>query len=151
MTGGTTLPVIYKEDTSLEIGKAIFLKHGKDIAFVVTGVIINEVIKAVKKLEKCNISWTIIDMCTIKPLDTVALDRIKDCKLIVSVEEHSTYGGLGSAISEYYIQSLKHPQMIILGTRDEMLGVSSYEEALKYNELDADSIVHKIIKKLNEV
>lgn len=151
MTGGTILPVIYKEDMPLEIGKAIFVKRGKDVAFVVTGVILNEVIKTVKKMEKCNISCTIIDMCTIKPLDTEALDEVKNHKLIVSVEEHSVYGGLGSAISEYYIQSQKPPKMIILGTKDEMLGVSSYEEALKYNELDENSIFQKVLEKMNEV
>lgn len=150
MTGGERLPVIYREDVKFKIGEAIWIRKGCDIAFVTTGIIINEVIKTADELEKYGISCTIVDMCTIKPLDIDTLENLKEYKLIISVEEHSIYGGLGGAVAEYYSQFKFRPRVVILGIKDEMLGVSTYDEALEYNSLDKNSILHRVLKEIKE-
>ena len=94
----------YKENTEFSIGKPAVVKEGKDITIMVTGTIINEVMKAVKWLEDDGIDVQVVSIHTLKPIDTQAAVKVlKNIKKLVIVEEHNTIGGLYSAIAEVMI------------------------------------------------
>lgn len=149
LTGGQQVPLIHKTaEFKYEIGKAIKLREGKEVAFISNGVILAEVLKAVEFLEEHNISCSVIDMHTIKPLDFDTLDSLLNHQLIVTVEEHVLAGGLGSIIASYYASRNRQVSMKILCAKDEYIPAGSYMFALKYNGLDADSIVESVISAL---
>ena len=101
LTGASNNPMVYDKDYNFEIGKSIKLSEGKDITIFSTGSMVYNSLQAAKKLKEKNISSTVINMHTIKPLDTKAVEEAcSSSKMIVSVEEHNVIGGLGSAISE---------------------------------------------------
>lgn len=99
--GRLGVPVIYPEDVSFEIGKAIEIQDGTDVSIIATGMMVGIAIEAVEMLKAEGISVKLIDMHTIKPLDT---DKVIECAkntgAIVTVEEHSVIGGLGAAVAE---------------------------------------------------
>ncbi|NCC71635.1 transketolase family protein, partial [bacterium] len=104
-------PEITNSKTPFKIGKANILNEGKDIIIVSCGAVLQFAILAQKELEKENIFSTIINMHTIKPLDTKTLVKFaKISKKILVIEEHQKYGGLFSAISEYF--SSNYPILI---------------------------------------
>lgn len=107
-------------NNSFEIGKSITVQSGNDVCFIVCGGIINEVIESAHALEKIGISSEIISMHTVKPLDVDTIKKVTiRSKLIVSVEEGNIIGGLGSAISEYCIESGFVPKKFIkIGLKD---------------------------------
>lgn len=144
-TGRNNLPVIYKEDYEFVIGKAITLKEGTDIAIVSNGVVLQNVLDAAKKLEEDGISCKVINMHTVKPLDTDILDSIANMKLVVSVEEHSVYGGLGSAIAEYYAQSDNRPKQLFIGVEGDQYPKSGiYEDVMDICGFSAEKIYSRI-------
>ena len=129
LTGGPGFPILYSNDQEFKIGKAIEYKKGKDVAIITTGSMLAEGIEAAEILEKKGISTRVIDMHTIKPLDTAMLDSvIKENSLILTVEEHSCFGGLGSAVAEYKSQFDIAPKQIManLGDRFQKLGDYKY-------------------------
>lgn len=92
---------VYKKGSSFKIGQGNILKEGKDILIIAAGQLVSEVLDCAEELEKEGYSVEVIDMFTIKPLDEKLL--IKEAKgksKIVTIENHSIYGGLGSAVSE---------------------------------------------------
>jgi transketolase len=95
------LPVLFDENTSFETGKPITLREGSDIALIGTGTMSAIALEAAGLLENSGISARVIHMGTIKPLDREALaGAVKGVKGIVTCEEHTIYGGLGSAVAE---------------------------------------------------
>jgi transketolase len=98
------------EGERFQIGKARILRDGRDCAIIVTGGILEEVWDAVKLLEGAGISCRIISMHTLKPLDEEAI--LKACQqtgTIITVEEHTVHGGLGSAVAETLIDNAHYP------------------------------------------
>lgn len=121
-------PVIYDESINFEIGKGITVKDGKDVTIIATGTILHKAIEAAKLLEKENISARVIDIHTIKPIDKgLIISCAKDTGAIVTVEEHSIYGGLGSAVSEVLAE--KYPIPV------EMIGATGFAESGDYEAL----------------
>jgi len=95
------LPVVFNEDHKPEIGKGIILKEGSDVALIGTGVMVYRCLEAAKILESEGITSQVINIHTIKPLDTNLIkDTAKVTGAIVTAEEHSIIGGLGSAVAE---------------------------------------------------
>ncbi len=144
LSGRTNIPIVYKDDFSFQIGKANILKKGIDIAIIGTGTIVATCLEVANELERKGYSCTVIDMHTIKPLDTQVLEDIIEHKIIVSVEEHMIFGGLGSAIAEYFASKSKRPPQLILGVSDNYPDASEYEILLKKSGLTADEIIKKI-------
>ena len=102
LTGGPGYPVMYPEDFDFQIGKAIEYRTGSDVAFVSSGSLLSDAVGAADILERKGISARVVDMHTVKPLDTDMLDRVfAENELVVTVEEHSSRGGLGGAVAEY--------------------------------------------------
>ncbi len=128
LTGGPGFPVIYKEDFDFQIGKAIELKEGKDVAFISTGCQLAETVAAAEALEAKGISSRVIDMHTVKPLDKDILDSVfAENKLIITVEEHSSVGGLGSAVAEYKAGFSNTPRQIIASLGDKFQEVGDHK------------------------
>ncbi|MEC7744222.1 MAG: transketolase C-terminal domain-containing protein [Candidatus Thermoplasmatota archaeon] len=103
-TARNKTPRMYDSETvkTLEIGKGSLLREGGDIAIVACGVMVSEAMEAAELLEGEGISARVIDMHTIKPLDTGLLDDVREnCLGIVTAEDHSVIGGLGGAVAEY--------------------------------------------------
>lgn len=98
-------PAVYKNDYDFRIGQAITLKDGKDITVFVTGTIAHDVLETALALEKRGISARVINIHTIKPIDEEAvLKAARETKAVITVEEHSIVGALGSAVAEVILE-----------------------------------------------
>jgi transketolase len=149
--GRNAVPDIYSETDTFVPGKARVLKKGKDIAIVAAGETVYHALKAAERLEKEGIGVTVIDMFTLKPFDEEAIIlAAKNTKCILSVEEHSIFGGLGAAVSE--ITSQYHPiRMKILGIPDENAVHGQPLEVFAHYGLDEAGIDQNAKILLNEV
>ena len=116
--GRLAVPVVFDEDYTFEIGKGVELKEGRDVTIIATGLMVAEALEAYELLKAEGISARIINMATIKTLDTeIVLKAAKETGAIVTAEEHSVIGGLGSAVSEYL--SEVYPTTVLkLGVND---------------------------------
>lgn len=144
LTGGPGLPVVYEDDFDFRIGKAIRVCNGKDIAIIATGTMVYHAKAAAEILDEKGISTTVIDMHTIKPLDVECIDGELDKKIIVTVEEASIVGGLGSAVAEYLAIKRDKPAQLVLGIKDCFLHTGSYQYLLEQCGLTAECIASEI-------
>lgn len=151
LIGEQNTPIIYKEDYEFEIGKAITLREGNDVVIVAAGTMVYQSLEAAKLLAEKGVECKVINMHTIKPIDTAALDAIADYKLVVAIEEANVVGGLGGAIAEYYVQQPKCPRMMIMGVNDCFPKAGKYKYMLRELELDAEGIAKRIEEKLNGI
>ena len=137
-------PVIYDETQKFEIGKAVQIGEGTDACVFATGVTVSEALRAKEELEKENIHIRVVDMHTIKPIDEDAIVKCaKECKKLISVEDHSIIGGLGTAISD--VLTNKYPcNLIKLGINDTFGKSGKAEELLKYFGIDSKGIINKV-------
>ena len=148
LTGETNNPMVYKEDYNFEIGKAITLREGSEITIFANGTMVYQSLEAAKLLELEDLSLEVVNMHTIKPLDTSVIDKaIESSKLIVSVEEHSIIGGLGGAIAEYKTTFGNTPPHLILGLPDKFGKVAEHKYLLEKYGLTANYIAESIINK----
>ncbi len=134
--------VLYSELDDYEIGKAITIQDGTDVTLIATGVMVQRAVAAAKLLEQDGVSCRVVDMHTIKPLDTEAVIKAaRETKGIVTLEEHNVKGGLGSAVSEIVaeLKGEKAP-VKILGIPDVFGGVASAELLWDSYGMDAESI-----------
>lgn len=138
--GRLAVPVIFGDDYDFKIGKAVTLAEGTDLTVIATGLMVAEALEAQKLLEKDGISARIINMATIKPLDEEAvLKAAKETGAIVTAEEHSIIGGLGSAVSEVLGEQCPTP-MKRVGVRDTFGMSGPAVELLEYHKLTAPYI-----------
>lgn len=146
LSGPLNHPIVYKEDYSFEFGKAIRLKDGSDIAIISNGPVTYECLKAAELLESRHISTAVINMHTIKPLDTTIVDDLsQNTRLLVSVEEQSIIGGLGSAIAEVLSSYSSHAPLLRIGLPDEF-GVPGDSAFLTdYYQLKAEQLASRIL------
>ena len=116
--GRSAVPGIYEADSNIEIGKGMCLKDGSDYTIIATGIMVNEAMIAAENLAKEGISARVIDIHTIKPIDKeIIIKAAKETKGIVTAEEHSVLGGLGSAVSEVIVQNCPI-KMAFVGMQD---------------------------------
>lgn len=144
LTGGSE--IIYNEDFEYQIGKSVILKNGEKVALIATGSIVSQTMKAARILEEKGVSCTVIDMHTIKPLDINILEALKEYELIVTVEEHTVIGGLGSAVAEYYAGNVQRPRQLIIGIEDFYPHPGSYEYLLDECGLTPEKIAERVMK-----
>lgn len=106
--GRTAVPVLHGEDFVFTPGRAVVLKEGKDAAIIATGIMVSAALEAANMLAGEGISARVLDMYTIKPLDAEAVVKAaRDTGALVTAEEHSVIGGLGSAVAEVIAEN--HP------------------------------------------
>lgn len=150
LTGAVGNPPVYTADYSFEIGKAVTLREPGDVTFIATGSMVHESLEAAKLLEQAGISVGVINMHTIKPLDVAALETaLRRAKLLVTVEEHSVIGGLGSAVAEYKAAKRQAPPQLILGLPDAFDVTGDYRFLLERHGLVAAKIAEKVQTALN--
>lgn len=146
LSGTMRVPIVYKEDYTIEIGKAIKVVENKEaeVAIISTGSMVNESILAASILFEKGIKCDVYDMHTLKPFDKSILHQILCKRLIVTVEEHSVVGGLGSAVAEELSSIGNTPRQLFLGIMDDYPHAASYGALLERNCLTADQIAKKI-------
>jgi len=151
LTGAVGNPPVYTEDYDFVIGKSITVKDGTDITIIANGSMVYESLQASKILDGNGISTKVINMHTLKPLDTEELEKvISTSKVIVSVEEHSVIGGLGSAIAEYKTKFSNSPPHLILGLPDNFGKTAEYRYLLDKYRLVGEKIAADITEFVNE-
>ena len=121
-------PVYYSDDMDFQIGRGITVREGGDVTIITTGTVLHKALEAADLLAQEGISATVVDMHTIKPIDR---DLVIQCAIrtgaIVTVEEHSIYGGLGSAVAEVLVENKPVPM--------ERIGAVDFAESGDYGEL----------------
>ncbi len=143
--GRAKVPAVMPDDYTFRIGKAYTFHLGKDVNIVAMGIMVAVALNAARILGGKGIDAGVINMSTVKPLDTeTLLQASKSSGFIVTAEEHSIIGGLGSAVSEF-LSEAKPTRLSRIGIRDDFGCSGSSEELLKLYGLTAEHIV-KIIK-----
>lgn len=142
--GRAKVPSVMPDDYEFKIGRAYTFHRGRDANIVAMGIMVSIALEAAKILSKEGIDTGVINMSTVKPLDGESLlDAAKACKLIVTAEEHSIIGGLGSAVSEFLSEN--YPILIRrIGLKDTFGCSGTPEELFKLYGLTADDIVKTI-------
>jgi transketolase len=143
------LPILTSEDGDYKIGKLYTMKEGKDAVVFANGVMVSLALEAAKTLEKDGISVKVVNVGTVKPLDRQAvIDCVKGFKGVVTAEEHTIIGGLGSAIAEA-LRGEKGQPLEFVGIQDSF-GTSAYnyDELLAYYGLTPQAIVESVKKVL---
>ncbi len=138
------------DDYKFEIGKGITLRDGKDITIIATGLMVGEAVKAVKALEAAGIDARLIDMHTIKPLDTELVRKAaQETGCIVTVEEHNVMGGLGEAVASYLSEVCPTP-VTKIGVNDVFGHSGPAVDLLKEFGLSAENIEATVKKVLGK-
>lgn len=151
MDGGNC-PIIYSSDYEFTIGKSVTLREAKkESAHIITifasGTMVNESLKAAELLEEKGISAEVINMHTIKPIDADAVKAAcKKAERIVTVEEHTIIGGLGSAVAEVKAGIEGAPPLLMLGLPDAYGHGGEYKDLMNQYGLTEDGITERIVK-----
>jgi transketolase len=152
LTGGLNNPMVYKDDYDFEIGKAITIANEGDITIFATGTMVFNSIEAAKILKEKGIHVRIVNMHTIKPIDSNSINNAnKQSKLLVSVEEHSSIGGLGGAIAEHLCSQTQHAPLLKLGIADQFRHAGDYNYLLGQNGLLPEQIAAAIEQKYSSI
>ena len=145
LTGAVGNPPVYTEEYNFEIGKSITLKEGSDITIFSIGSMVYESLEAAKILDKTGISAKVVNMHTLKPCDYDAIDlAISSSKAIITVEEHTIMGGLGSVIAEYKAKFTNSPAQLIIGLPDRFGKTAEYRFLLEKYRLVGEKIAEDI-------
>ena len=148
MTGRFPIPVIYREDYDFEIGKAVTLREGKDVVILSNGTLLGDVLKTAEMLAEKGTDCKVINLHTVKPLDEETLRAVAGYRLVVTAEEHLLYGGLGSAVAEFYAQEPIRPRMLMLSVGTQYPKAQEYDDLLKTCGLTAPQMAESILAKL---
>lgn len=134
-------PILLENDYAFKFGKAVTMREGDDLAIIATGTMVHKAMEASAILKKEKIDSSVINIPSIKPLDTAAIMKIaQKTGAVITMEEHSIYGGLGSAVAEAIC--IKYPvPMRILGVKDVFGESGEYEQLLEKHGLTAKNAV----------
>ena len=140
-TARNKTPVLYDgRESEIKIGKGVVVKEGTDVAIIACGVLVHEAMVAAESLESQGVSATVVDMHTLKPLDTELIDKLaKSCGAVVTAEDHSIIGGLGGAVAEHLITTNPIP-MERIGVKDRFGESAGSDEMLEMMELKSHHI-----------
>ncbi|MFP3511370.1 transketolase family protein [Peribacillus sp. SIMBA_075] len=145
--GKLPVPIVTKKEEPFKIGKAIKYREGSDITIISTGIMLDESLKAAVELEKQGVSAELLHIHTIKPIDKEAIiASAAKTKHVITVEEHSIIGGLGSAVAEVLSEN-QPAKLRRIGTNDRFGVSGKMDELLDLFELRA----HRIISTANEL
>ena len=150
--GRNPAPILTKTEDDFEIGKAVLYRDGTDVTIITCGHSLYEAKKAHEKLKEKGISARVINLHTPKPLDTeTILKAAKETKAFVTVEEHTVFGGMGSAVSEFVSQNFPVPIKMV-GIKDTFGESGEPLELLKHFNLTTDDVIkaaHEVLKLKN--
>lgn len=142
--GRANAPVLYKKEDlgDIQIGKGMVLRDGSDLTLIACGTMVDQAVEAHEKLAAAGISARVIDMHTVKPLDErIVLKCAKETGGIVTVEEHSIIGGLGSAVGEVLAENEARVRFKRIGVQDVFCESGEPDELFEKYGLSAQHIV----------
>ena len=143
--GRLASPIIYDENQEFKIGKGIQIGDGQDATVIATGLMVAESIKAMEELKEKGINIRVVDMHTIKPIDKELIVKCaKETKRIITIEDHSIIGGLGSAVCEVIAEE-SPTKVTRLGMKDTFGKSGKAENLLEYFKLSKDGIIKEIM------
>lgn len=151
LTGMDDTKIIYPEDYDFNVGKAIQLRSGNDVSIFATGTMVSAALEAAEILARENVSVSVTDVHTIKPIDSGSILESLDCGLIVTMEEHSVIGGLGAAVAEVLAPVRSKPRQLMIGMSDEYMHAGDYKYLLEQYGLTPQQCADKILKSLRAV
>ncbi len=144
--GRAATPIIYDENYEFKLGKAIQFGEGTDATVFATGIMVAESLKAKEELEKEGINIRVVDIHTIKPIDKdIIIKCAKETKKLISIEEHSIIGGLGSAIAEVLVENYP-AKLTRMGMKDCFGKSGKAQELLEYFGLTSKEIIEEVRK-----
>lgn len=148
--GRSAVPNVFNDNYKFEIGKGTILKEGTDVTIIACGIMVNEAIKASEILSQEGISAKVVNMSTIKPIDKeLIINCAKQTKAIVTAEEHSIIGGLGSSVSE--VTSSECPVIVEkVGIKDTFGESGTPNELMKKYGITSDDIVDACKKAISK-
>lgn len=142
--GRANVPVINKPDYKFEIGKGTLLREGKDLTVVATGLCVSGALEAAEKLAEEGIDCEVINISSIKPLDEdIIINSVKKTGKVLTAEEHSVIGGLGSAVAECLCEKCPAPLKRV-GVYDRFGESGPAAELIHKYGLDAEGITNSI-------
>ena len=148
---GTDRKLVYKEDYDYNPTNAHLLKEGNDVVLLSTGSMVAPSLEAALELEEMiHIHVGCVDIHCLSPLDNRLLNNLKDASLIVTIEEHSINGGLGSAVCEYAGEQTRFPPILKIGINGYSV-VGDYQYLLEQHQLTIPQIVRQIVEKYNSI
>lgn len=139
--GRMSVPVLHDENYKFEIGKGEVLKEGTDVTIIATGIMVSMALEAAEKLKAENINAEVVNIATIKPIDSeLIVKEAKKTGKIITAEEHSIIGGLGSAVAEVLVK--EYPAKVkMIGVNDVFGHSGTPDSLLEHYGLTADAIV----------
>lgn len=145
--GKKSMPLLNEQKNEFELGKGRLVKEGDDLALIATGETVYPALLAAQHLEKKNIHASVISMHTIKPLDYELIGKIASKGLpIITVEEHSVYGGLGEACASFLMQHGYGNRFKIMGIPDEYTVTGSQVEIFNHYGISGNGIAEKALE-----
>jgi len=146
----TNVPDVFDENYKFTLGKANIIKEGKDVTIITNGETLAEVIDAQEILQNKNIDIEIINMATVKPIDKEAIIKsAQKTNKVITVENHSIIGGLGSAVCECLSENYP-TKTLRIGINDEFGQSGEQRELMKHYGLSSDKLAEKIQKFLGK-
>lgn len=139
--GRMSVPVLHDENYKFEIGKGEVLKEGTDVTIIATGIMVSMALEAAEKLKAENINAEVVNIATIKPIDSeLIVKEAKKTGKIITAEEHSIIGGLGSAVAEVLVK--EYPAKVkMIGVNDVFGHSGTPDSLLEHYGLTTDAIV----------
>jgi len=145
--GKKTMPLLSEENTEFEFGKGRIIKEGNDITLIGTGETVYPALLAAGRLAEKNINATVVSMHTIKPLDYQLLNKVAAKGTpIITIEEHSVFGGLGEACASFLLQNGYSNKFGIMGIPDEYTVTGSQIDIFNHYGLSEDGIAEKALR-----
>ncbi|MFM8320281.1 MAG: transketolase family protein [Chloroflexota bacterium] len=147
--GKKPLPHLHSPKTHFEIGKAIHLSHGEDVQFIATGETVYRAVMAQEILRQAGISAGVTSMHTLKPLDREAvLQAARSTRLLITVEEHSVYGGLGATCAALLLEHGLHPLFKIVAFPDEYMVSGSQDDIFRHYGISPEGLAQTAMQLL---
>ena len=144
------LPDLYPQDHEFTFGKAETLREGKDATIIATGLMVHNALKAAELLAAEGIDVAVLDMHTIKPIDAVAVLKAAAMGPVITAEEHSVIGGLGSAVAEIMAGAGCGGGLIRVGLQDTFSETGDYASLQKKYGIDAESVADAVKRSLKK-
>ena len=137
---------VYDKNYSYKFGKNITINKGKDILILSYGSVLGQVKQSVKNLKKMNIDVELVNVASLKPIDEKVVSLFKKYNKIITIEEHTSVGGLSSIIAEKILKNRSNIKLFSISLPDKFGPTGTYDYLLKHHGLDSDSLTKKIIK-----
>ena len=149
-TARNKTPVMYDgKENEIKIGKGMVLREGNDAVIIACGVMVSESLKAAESLAEKGVSVTVVDMHTLKPLDTDLIKSlVEKCGVVVTAEDHNVIGGLGGAVAEYLSSNCPEP-LEMVGVKDRFGESGQSDEMLELLGISSPYIAEAVNRAIN--